>query len=172
MEIADLFCVNKADRPGADRLRNDLELMLGLRGGLTLKDTPAHHGVDLKTLANPAKAARAASLQSDGDRWVPPVLRSVGVTAEGVPELVEAIDRHFAYLEGSGTLQRRRRARLRERVVDVVEQRVRRRLWKDSGTTAWLDAQIDGLEQGVTTPFAVADALLARSGNLLSGADQ
>src|SRR5207247_2604703 len=33
MEIADLFVVNKADRPGADRLRNDLELMLGLRAG-------------------------------------------------------------------------------------------------------------------------------------------
>ena len=30
MEIADIFAVNKADRPGADRLRNDLELMLGL----------------------------------------------------------------------------------------------------------------------------------------------
>ena len=31
MEIADIFAVNKADRPGADRLRNDIELMLGLR---------------------------------------------------------------------------------------------------------------------------------------------
>ena len=30
MEIADIFVVNKADRPGADRLRNDVELMLGL----------------------------------------------------------------------------------------------------------------------------------------------
>jgi len=32
MEIADIFVVNKADRPGADRLRHELELMLGLRG--------------------------------------------------------------------------------------------------------------------------------------------
>src|ERR1041385_5552268 len=47
MEIADLFVVNKADRPGADRLRNELELMIGLRGGATLKNEPAHHGVDL-----------------------------------------------------------------------------------------------------------------------------
>jgi LAO/AO transport system kinase len=31
MEIADVFVVNKSDRPGADRLRNDIELMLGLR---------------------------------------------------------------------------------------------------------------------------------------------
>src|SRR5438046_6791162 len=31
MEIADLFVVNKADRPGADRLEKDLGLMLRLR---------------------------------------------------------------------------------------------------------------------------------------------
>src|SRR5205823_13525352 len=51
MEIADVFCVNKADRPGADRLRNDIELMLGLRSGAALRDVPAHHGVDLKALS-------------------------------------------------------------------------------------------------------------------------
>ena len=33
MEIADIFIVNKADRPGADRLRNEIEIMLGMRGG-------------------------------------------------------------------------------------------------------------------------------------------
>ena len=30
MEIADLFVVNKADRPGAERVRNDIEMMLGI----------------------------------------------------------------------------------------------------------------------------------------------
>ena len=169
MEIADLFVVNKADRPGADRLRNDIELMLGLRGGNTLKDTPAHHGVDLKAVANPARAARAAASPNDGDRWTPPVLSLVGTTGEGIPELFAALDRHFAYLQASGALGRRRRARLRERVVDVVEHRLRQRLWNDAATGAWLDAQIPDLEAGRTSPYAVAEALLARSGALLSG---
>src|SRR5437868_7882921 len=84
MEIADVFVVNKADRPGADRLRNDIELMLGLRTGAALRDVPAHHGVDLKALSaeareaarqalNPARAARAAARAAHPDRWVPPV---------------------------------------------------------------------------------------------------
>src|SRR5450759_769267 len=47
MEIADIFVVNKSDRPGSDRLRNEIELMLGMRGGDTMKNVPAHHGVDL-----------------------------------------------------------------------------------------------------------------------------
>jgi LAO/AO transport system kinase len=87
---------------------------------------------------------------------------------EGVAELAAALDRHFAYLEGSGTLRTRRRARLRERVVEVTEDRIRRRLWRDAGTTEWVDAQLDALEAGSITPFAVADALLARSGDLLT----
>jgi LAO/AO transport system kinase len=176
MEIADLFVVNKADRPGADRLRNELELMLGLRDGATLKHVPAHHGVDLgramteaeRMAMNPGRAARAAAKSAVSDRWTPPVLRSVATKGEGVTELAGALDRHFRYLEQSGTLRERRRARLRERVVDVVQQRVSARLWRDAATNRWLDDQLPGLESGATNPFAVADALLARSGDLLT----
>lgn len=176
MEIADVFAVNKADRPGADRLRNELELMLGLRDGKTLKNVPAHHGVDLgramtkaeQLAMNPGRAAREAAKADHPDAWTPPVLRTVGVKGEGIAELVGALDRHFAYLEGSGVLRERRRARLRERVVDVVHERVRSRLWRDANTNRWLDEQLPALEAGATNPFDVADALLARSGNLLT----
>jgi LAO/AO transport system kinase len=58
MEAADIFVVNKSDRPGADRLRNDVELMLGLRRGVGYGNMPAHHGVDLKRAMNPARVAR------------------------------------------------------------------------------------------------------------------
>lgn len=172
MEIADLFVVNKADRPGADRLRNDIELMLGLRSGATMRDVPAHHGVDLKRL-NPAKVAREAAKANDEQTWTPPVLRTIGATGEGVAEFVDALDRHFAYLEASGTLQRRRRARLRERVVDAVEQRLRARLWRDAGTNEWLEGRIPALERGETTPLAEAEALIARavSAGTLTGPD-
>jgi LAO/AO transport system kinase len=169
MEIADIFVVNKADRPGADRLRNELEVMLGLRGGgSTMRNVPAHHGVDLST--NPARAARKAA-REDADHWTPPVLRTVAMKGEGVSELVGALDRHFDYLEKSGTLRQRRRARLRDRVVDVVGQRVQRRLWGNPATDAWLEQQLPALEAGATNPFDVADALLARSGDLLTRID-
>lgn len=173
MEIADLFVVNKADRPGADRLRNDVELMLGLRAGHTMKDVPAHHGVELKK-KNPARVAREAAAHNDEQRWTPPVLRSVASTGEGIPELVEALDAHFAYLEGSGTLQSRRRARLRERVVDAVEQRLRARLWRDAEISTWLEEQLPALERGETTPLAVATTLIDRSvkAGTLTGKDQ
>ena len=175
MEIADIFVVNKADRPGADRLRHELELMLGLRSGNTLKNVPAHHGVDLrrplthdeKLAMNPARAAREAT-KNNSAAWTPPVLRTVASNGEGVSELVEAVDRHFGYLERSGVLRERRRARLRARVVEVVENKVRRRLWSDDTTNQWLDDRLEELEAGRTNPFAVADELLERSANLLT----
>jgi LAO/AO transport system kinase len=179
MEIADVFTVNKADRPGADRLRNDIELMLGLRAGATMQNVPAHHGVDLRNIPdkdalrdamNPARAARAAAKAEMPERWTPPVLSTIAARNEGIDEIVEAVDRHFRYLEGSGELRVRRRARLRERVMEVVEQQVRQRLWQDQATLVWLDAQLDALEAGSLVPFAVADALRARSAALLTGA--
>ena len=168
MEIADVFVVNKSDRPGADRLRTEIELMLGLRGGHTMKNVPAHHGVDLKRL-NPAKIAREEASRDDPEKWTPPVLPATASKGEGVPDILAAIDRHFHYLETSGTLRERRRRRLRNRVIDVVEQKVRTRLWQDQETNAWIDGWLGLLESGRATPFDVADELLSRSGNLLTG---
>ena len=169
MEIADLFVVNKADRPGADRLRHDIEVMLGMRDGAAYGKVPAHHGVDLKRLVNPARAAREAAAEAGADRWTPPVLATVAAKEEGVEPLLAALDRHYGYLEASGELRRRRLARLRSRVVEVVDDRLRTRLWRDSDTNAWLDERLAALEAGRSTPFAVADALIARSGALLTG---
>jgi LAO/AO transport system kinase len=179
MEIADLFVVNKADRPGADRLRHEVELMLGLRMGHVFRNVPAHHGVDLRSVAereaerramNPAKAAReAARGGGDGETWTPPVLAAVAVRGEGIEDVAAALDRHFTFLERTGMLRERRRRRLRERVVESVERQVRRRLWTDPGTSDWLEARLPALEAGATTPYAVADELLARSGDILTG---
>jgi LAO/AO transport system kinase len=187
MEIADIFVVNKSDRPGADRLRNDIELMLGLRRGATLKNVPAHHGVDVKRLrakgdgiaghsdagvvrretGSPGDAVHREA-GTDANTWTPPVLNTVAVKGDGTGEVLDALARHFSYLERSGELRGRRRKRLRQRVVEIVEQRVRDRLWTDDGTARWLDQRLPELEDGTTTPFAVADDLLARSSDLIT----
>jgi LAO/AO transport system kinase len=170
MEIADIFVVNKSDRPGADRLRNDVELMLGLRKGTSYANMPAHHGVDLKRIKNPARVAREESREPEPVRWTPPVLRAVAAKGEGIVEIADALDRHFGYLERTGELRQRRRERIVERVVEVAERRMRRRVWGDATTMQWLDSRVDELESGVVTPYVVADQLLTEFGNLVKGA--
>jgi LAO/AO transport system kinase len=190
MEIADIFAVNKSDRPGADRLRNELELMIGLRSGDTMKNVPAHHGVDHRRAmnverqrgeevaategrryVNPARAAREAA-KAQAESWTPPVLRTVAAKAEGVEDVVGSLDRHAHYLETSGTLAERRRRRLRDRVVEIVERTLQRRLWQDAGTNDWLKDRIPALESGATNPFAVALDLIERSGELMTGRER
>jgi LAO/AO transport system kinase len=176
MEIADIFVVNKSDRPGADRLRNELELMIGLRQGDVLKNMPAHHGVDLgramtkaeKLAMNPAKAAREAAKEQRAG-WTVPVLRSVAAKKEGIEDVIAALDGHGHYLEESGVLGERRRRRLRDRVVEIVERTLQARLWTNTETTDWLTGRIPELETGATNPFAVALELIGRSGDLMTG---
>jgi LAO/AO transport system kinase len=160
MEIADLFVVNKADRPGAERVRNDIELMLGMRHGLAI-ESAGHHGVDLKAIANPGKAAREAA-RKDSTTWTPPVILTVAHKGDGVPDLVGSLDRHQRYLEEGGELQERRRRRLREQVMDVAEFRLRRRLWNDSQVLEFIDAVIPRIERGEVSPYGIADELLSK----------
>jgi LAO/AO transport system kinase len=141
--------------------------MLGMRQGAAGVDSAGHHGVDLSR-NNLAKQIREAA-QKPSSEWTPPVLRTTGSEGAGIAELIDAVDRHFRYLEEGGGLRERRRARLRERVLDATDDKVRRRLWNDAATTAWLEERIPELESGRETPFGVADALLSRSADLLTG---
>src|SRR6478735_7133342 len=69
MEAADLYAVNKADRPGADRLRQEIEITLGIRSGNAYRNVPAHHGV---MKAEKKRAALTAG-DPESDIWLQPV---------------------------------------------------------------------------------------------------
>jgi LAO/AO transport system kinase len=117
---------------------------------------------------NPARAAREAA-KSESENWTPPVLRTVAAKQEGVGDVIGSLDRHAHYLETSGALAERRRRRLHDRVVEIVERTLQKRLWQDPSTNAWLRDRISALESGATNPFAVALDLIARSGELMTG---
>jgi LAO/AO transport system kinase len=161
MEIADIFVVNKADRPGAERVRNDIELMLGMRHGHAM-DAAGHHGVDLKAVANPGKAARQAARDEQSERWTPPVVLTTAHKGEGIASLAGFLDRHHHYLEEGGELRERRRRRLREQVMDVADYRLRRRLWNDEQVKAFVDSVIPRIERGEVSPYGIADELLIK----------
>ena len=87
LELADVFVVNKADRPGAGDARRDLEYMLDL-------------GVD----------------SHDASRWRPPIVSTTATDGAGIDELAAAIEAHREWMIEHGELDRRRAHRLREEV--------------------------------------------------------
>lgn len=164
MEIAEVFVVNKADRPGADRLRQELEVALGLRRGETFRHVPAHHGVELAAGSRTAQATAVPPPSGrDGDRaWEPPVITTVAPRSEGVEELAAALDDHFGYLERSGGLAARRSRRLAQRTRDVVDRALRRWVWSDAGPKAALEAAVGDVAAGKRSPYEAAEAIVAR----------
>ena len=160
MEIADVFVVNKADRPGADRVLNDLRTALHLRAGKALGDVPAHHGVDLALVTKKAEAAASQPARDEPTLWAIPVLKTVAQTGEGVPELLDAVDQHREYLEKSGQLGIRQRGRAAVRVREVTERSLRGILWEGEATQGLLEAGLDQVQQGTATPYSVSASIL------------
>ncbi|HSW31084.1 MAG TPA: methylmalonyl Co-A mutase-associated GTPase MeaB [Longimicrobiales bacterium] len=157
MEIADVFVVNKADRPGAERLLKEIRQAIHLRTGSALRDVPAHHGVDLARVMRKEREEEAPAPEG---AWTIPVLKTVAQSGEGVSDLLDAVERHGAWLARSGELERRRRARARVRVRDVVDRELRRVAWASSASGAALEAGLDAIVRGDATPYSVARGIL------------
>jgi LAO/AO transport system kinase len=119
MEIADIFVINKADRPGADRLAQELEVMLHMRLGEAQPAAAGHHGVSLRSVgARRASATREAAEEQGG--WAIPVLKTVAQKGEGLEELARPWTATRCIWGERRALGARRR-RLAERVRAVVE---------------------------------------------------
>ena len=163
MEIADVYVVNKADRPGADRLRQELEVAIGLKGGHTFRHVPAHHGVDLDRVGRPGAQTHG---RADGGAaaWEPPVLATVAARDEGIAELAGALDRHFAQLGAGGGLQARRARQLEQRAREVFERALRRWVWSDAGRKAALEAALADVREGRRSPYDAAAAVVDKIG--------
>ena len=160
MEIADIFVVNKVDRPGADRLLNDLQTALHLRAGRGSGAFTAHHGIDHSSVAKNAEVGAYRPDQDDGEGWQIPVLKTVAQTGDGVPELLEAVDRHREHLDESGELGIRRRARAAVRVREVTERALHGILWESDAAEGLLDAGLDHIHRGTATPYSVSASIL------------
>lgn len=130
LEIADVFVVNKADRPGADATVTDLRHMISL-----------------------------------GDRvapglWRPPVVRATAIDGGGIDEVLEGVDKHWAWLSDHGHLGRRRRDRAAREVEALALAALRTRMSGLPQGQALPDLA-DEVAGGRLDPYAAADRLVA-----------
>jgi LAO/AO transport system kinase len=153
MEAADIFAVNKADRPGADKLRREIEITLGIRRGNAYRNVPAHHGGAAARRAKPAAPERS-------DAWDHPVGLTVAVKGEGIDDLIAALDRHHEWLSRSGSLEERRRRRMLERTREVVERAARRWIWRETRAEQVISERLDQVVEGTLSPYDVATEVL------------
>ena len=157
MEIADIYVINKSDRPGGDRLRQEVEVMLGLRRGNAFRHV-ARHDPAVARLASNRQTAKPPNRPDEA--WVPPVLPTVAIKGEGIADLAAALDRHFTYLQASGQRDARRRQRLRDRLRAVVERTLRQWVWDATRADELVTERLDDVAEGRTNPYDVAAEIL------------
>ncbi len=179
MEIADIFVVNKADRTGADKLRQEIEITLGIRRGNAFRNMPAHHGGDAGKrgsragradgrTAGPAVGAHSVRPGKDigPDRsahpsaWDHPILLTTATKGDGIPELVSALDRHFEHLARSGELERRRRKRLADRTREVVDRATRKWVWDETRAEQVITERLEEVSRGRLSPYDLANEIV------------
>ncbi|MGX8908394.1 methylmalonyl Co-A mutase-associated GTPase MeaB [Streptomyces netropsis] len=130
LEIGDVYVVNKADRDGADATARELNHMLGL-----------------------------GESRGPGD-WRPPIVKTVAARGEGLDEVVEALEKHRAWMEERGVLSERRVVRAAREVETIAVTALRERIGDLHGDRR-LDALAERIVAGDLDPYAAADELVA-----------
>ncbi|MFC7215491.1 methylmalonyl Co-A mutase-associated GTPase MeaB [Saliphagus sp. GCM10025334] len=178
LEIADVFVVNKADRPGADRTVQELLEMIELGDGSSgfSSSGGGHHGVDAMAEGasshhssedggegEPDEPAEQAELDEADEpkTWVPPVVETVATDGTGVDDLIEDLEHHRHYLERSGTLAERTRRRYGEEIRTLLREDVHDLLQGELERAGGVDALAEAVRTGETDPYTIADEALA-----------
>jgi len=95
----------------------------------------------------------------DETTWLPDVLKTVGSEGKGVQEVGEMIARHRSHLEQSGSLNTRRSQRMKNRIEEIVQDRIKGEFWNASRTRKLSD-ELDAVMNLQKTPYQVAKELI------------
>jgi LAO/AO transport system kinase len=93
------------------------------------------------------------------ETWRPPILTTVSTTAQGVPEVWDAVLAHRTFISKNGVLTRRREFRMREELRDIVARRLEQRAKELCGGDRWESLQNDVLDRQID-PWGAADEML------------
>ncbi len=156
MEIAELYVINKSDRPGADKLKQEVEVMLGIRRGNAFVNVRPHHG----PMAAKGGGGRRDEAAATADSWDAPVLNTVASKGEGIGDLVDALDKHHEYLTTTGKLDERRKRRLAARTRAVVNRAIRQWVWDETRAEELVARRLDDVSAGTRSPYDVAAEVL------------
>ncbi len=131
MEIADVFVINKADRPGADRAEQELSAMLSI--------TPHRDG------------------------WLPPIVKTVATTGEGIRSVQEALEKFRRFGEKEGITGRRREAKWRARLLSILRQNLFEKVVTEGLSDAAIDEYVQEVVERRRDPHSLVEEMIARA---------
>jgi LAO/AO transport system kinase len=152
MEIADILVVNKADRPGVENTERALRLMLEMAH----PERPHRQGFPK---SGHTQLPPTGELAPENQDWIPPVLRTIATTGNGIPELVSAIESHAAHLHATGEWQERERERLETELNNLLQAILVAR-WRARMNDGEFQDVVSRLQDRRLSPYQAAEQLL------------
>jgi LAO/AO transport system kinase len=98
-------------------------------------------------------------LDAEKSNWRPPILLTVAAQSKGITELLDTIMNHKEFLEKSGLLEKRRRERLENEVLDLVVQKISNYITEKVGQEGRLNKELDRIMQREIDPYTVVNKI-------------
>jgi LAO/AO transport system kinase len=94
--------------------------------------------------------------------WMPNIILTEAIYAKGTAELVKEIFRHRQFLISSGELEKRRKQRARQELIEAIESSVKNYIDTEINKEH-LEELIDDIVQRKTNPYSAASKIISQS---------
>jgi LAO/AO transport system kinase len=131
MEIADIFVINKSDRPGAEKMEQTVGAML--------------------------------SLSHRDDGWIPPIVKTVATSGQGVDELVATIGRCREFFESSSLRIPKKRDVARQRLMTLLQERLATAAIQQVFSDGDLDRLVDAIAERRQDPYSIVQQIVSQT---------
>lgn len=133
LEVADIFVINKADREGVDRTRNELQNMLEMNAETDAADT-----------------------------WIPPIVETEAIRDRGVETLLAQVEAHRAFLLDGNRKHYKERLKKRawKDLTDTIKETVTTEIIDRLTGSQSFHEMLEQLVNKETDPFTLCETIM------------
>ena len=114
----------------------------------------------------PGSQQAIASLQTilmmrdhDEKSWMMNIIKSVASENTGIEEIASEIERHHNYLKGKKLFIKGRERRMKTRIKDIVEKKIKDELWSTNSEN-YLTSSLEKVVLGNLSPYHIAEEII------------
>jgi len=95
----------------------------------------------------------------DETSWLPNIIKSVATENKGISEIAYEIKKHNEYLIKTNKLLKRRENRIKVRIKEIVEDKIRQKLWGERNEKS-LNSSLEKVVLGNLSPYHIAEKII------------
>lgn len=130
LEAGDIFAINKADIPGADKTARDISMMMDVNQS-----------------------------RFKADNWRPPIVKVEAISDKGVTELIQEINNHRNHIENLSSERKiqKQREKIREELLEIVKDRILQEALNQINKDNILQKTVEDIITGETDPYSACE---------------